>query len=156
MLWAITIMLRSKSGYLDGILSDDEYTWLTKRAEGGFGSTMTCAAHVQKIGQGFGGQLGCWSDDHNEGLTRLCEGIKQHNSVAIVQLHHAGNRTPSELIEDCGGVPVSASDQPPEKGKNEGARGLSLGEVEQLIEDFIVAALRCQKAGYDGEHTNYV
>ena len=27
----------------DGVLSDDEYKWLTKRAEGGFGLTMTCA-----------------------------------------------------------------------------------------------------------------
>ena len=37
----------------DGILSDEEYNWLTKRAEGGFGLTMTCAAHVQEIGKGF-------------------------------------------------------------------------------------------------------
>ena len=27
----------------DGVLSDDEYHWLTRRAEGGFGLTMTCA-----------------------------------------------------------------------------------------------------------------
>ena len=32
----------------DGVLSDDEYQWLTYRAEGGFGLTMTCAASVQR------------------------------------------------------------------------------------------------------------
>ena len=46
----------------DGTLSDDEFNWLVKRAEGGFGLTMTCAAHVQKAGQGFPGQLGIFSD----------------------------------------------------------------------------------------------
>lgn len=55
----------------DGVLTDEEFRWLTMRAEGGFGLTMTCAAHVQKIGQGFPGQLGIWSDHHIEGLTRL-------------------------------------------------------------------------------------
>ena len=44
----------------DGALSDDEFHWLTMRAKGGFGLTMTCAAHVQRIGQGFPGQLGCF------------------------------------------------------------------------------------------------
>ena len=37
----------------DGVLSDEEFNWLTMRADGGFGLTMTCAAHVQAIGQGF-------------------------------------------------------------------------------------------------------
>jgi len=31
----------------DGVLGDDEYHWLTMRAKGGFGLTMTCAASVQ-------------------------------------------------------------------------------------------------------------
>ena len=34
----------------DGTLSEDEYRWLTMRAEGGFGLTMTCASHVQARG----------------------------------------------------------------------------------------------------------
>ena len=46
----------------DGRLSDDEYRWLTMRAQGGFGMTPTCASHVQAIGKGFPGQLGCFSD----------------------------------------------------------------------------------------------
>ena len=33
----------------DGKLSDEEYQWLTMRAKGGFGLTMTCASHVQFI-----------------------------------------------------------------------------------------------------------
>ena len=39
--------LTNLQSHADGVLSDDEYRWLTKRAEGGFAVTMTCAAHVQ-------------------------------------------------------------------------------------------------------------
>ena len=125
----------------DGTLSDDEHRWLTMRARGGFGLTMTCASHVQAVGKGFPGQLGCFGDEHLEGLTRLAAGIREHDSVSIVQLHHAGNRSPAELV----GQPVCPSDDP-----ETGARGLSLAEVEQLREDFIAAAVRSKAAGFDG------
>ncbi len=134
--------LTNTQSHKDGVLSDDEFNWLTMRAKGGFGLTMTCAAHVQAIGQGFPGQLGVFSDDHLEGLTRLAKAIKTENSIAIVQLHHAGMRSPADLI---GTDPVCPSDH-----EKTGARALSTEEVDQLIEDFIVAAERSEKAGFDG------
>ena len=126
----------------DGRLSDDEYRWLTMRAEGGFGLTMTCASHVQAIGKGFPGQLGCFSDDHLEGLTRLASGIRTNDSLAVVQLHHAGMRSPAELI---GGQPVC-----PSAHAETGSRALTTAEVEQLTGDFFAAALRAERAGFDG------
>ncbi|MBT8211095.1 MAG: NADH:flavin oxidoreductase [Eudoraea sp.] len=126
----------------DGTLAEDEYRWLTMRAMGGFGITMTCASHVQEIGKGFPGQLGIFSDNHIEGHRRLSAGIKSHGSVAVVQLHHAGMRSPKELI---GENPVCPSDQP-----KYSARGLSLDEVWQLRDDFIAAAVRAKASGYDG------
>ena len=65
----------------DGILSDEEFHWLTMRAKGGFGLTMTCAAHVQEAGKGFPGQLGSFGDEHIDGLTRLAAAIKSYGSV---------------------------------------------------------------------------
>jgi 2,4-dienoyl-CoA reductase-like NADH-dependent reductase (Old Yellow Enzyme family) len=126
----------------DGTLSDDEFRWLTLRARGGFGVTMTCAAHVQAQGQGFPGQLGIFADRHLEGLSRLASGIKAEGSLSLVQLHHAGMRSPAALI---GTQPVCPSDH-----AKTGARGMSLGEVEQLAEDFVAAALRAEQAGFDG------
>ena len=133
--------LTNQQSHPDGRLSDDEFKWLTLRAKGGFGLTMTCAAHVQRVGQGFPGQLGVFSDDHLEGLTRLATEIKSHGSVSSVQLHHAGNRSPADLV----GQAVCPSDDPETK-----ARGLSTTETEQLVEDFVEAAVRSQKAGFDG------
>ena len=125
----------------DGTLSDEEFHWLTKRASGGFGLVMTAAAHVQAVGQGFAGQLGVFGDQHLEGLTRLASEIKARGSLAAVQLHHAGNRAPAALV----GAAVCPSDDP-----KTGARGLTQAEVEQLRDDFIAAAKRAEKAGFDG------
>ncbi len=126
----------------DGTLSDDEYQWLVMRAKGGFGATMTCASHVQAIGKGFPGQLGCFSDTHLPGLTRLAEGIRAEGSLSLLQLHHAGMRSPEEEI---GEAPVCPSDD-----AETGSRALKLAEVEQVRDDFIAAAVRAEKAGFDG------
>lgn len=134
--------LTNTQSHTDGRLSDDEYHWLTMRAKGGFGLTMTCAAHVQAVGQGFPGQLGIFGDEHLEGLTRLAKGIQAEDSLAVVQLHHAGMRSPEDLI---GQAPVCPSDH-----EETGAVALSSEAVEALIEDFICAAERAEKAGFDG------
>ena len=127
--------------HADGTLSEDEYHWLTMRAEGGFGLTMTCAAHVQAVGQGFPGQLGIFGDQHLEGLTRLAAGLKAAGSVSAAQLHHAGIRAPKAQVP----VPVGPSDD-----AETGARALSTVEVEALRDDFIAAAKRAEVAGFDG------
>jgi 2,4-dienoyl-CoA reductase-like NADH-dependent reductase (Old Yellow Enzyme family) len=134
--------LTNLQSHADGRLSDDEYHWLTLRARGGFGLTMTCASHVQARGQGFPGQLGCWSDGHLDGLQRLAAGIHDLGSLAFVQLHHAGMRSPADLI---GTQPVCPSDD-----AETGARALALAEVEELREDFVAAAVRADRAGFDG------
>ena len=126
----------------DGVLSVEEFNWLTMRAKGGFGLTMTCAAHVQRIGQGFPGQLGVFNNNHVEGLTRLAKAIKGQDSIAICQLHHAGMRSPEDLI---GEKPVC-----PSYNEKTGARSLSYEEVVQLRDDFITAAMRAEEAGFDG------
>ncbi len=134
--------LTNTQSFEDGRLSDEEFRWLTMRAEGGFGLTMTCASHVQAIGKGFPGQLGVFSDDHLEGLKRLSSTIKGSGSVAIIQLHHAGMRSPEELI---GQRPVCPSDN-----EKHNARELSIDEVKNLRDDFIRAAIRSEQAGFDG------
>ena len=126
----------------DGCLSDDEFRWLTLRAEGGFGLTMTCASHVQARGQGFPGQLGVYSERHVEGLTRLAAAIQARDSVAMMQLHHAGMRAPAGLV---GETPVCPSDN-----AETGARALALDEVKTLVDDFVTAAVRAERAGFDG------
>ena len=134
--------LTNTQSHEDGTLSDDEFNWLTMRAKGGFGLTMTCASHVQPNGKGFPGQLGIFSDKQIQGHSRLTAAIKKENSLAVIQLHHAGIRSPKELVNnDVVG---------PSNDIETGARALDLNEVHQLRDDFITAAVRAKKSGYNG------
>lgn len=134
--------LTNKQSHDDGTLSDDELRWLVARAEGGFGLTMTCAAYVAPLGQAWTGQLGVSDDRHLEGLTRLADRIRAAGSVSSVQLHHGGRRADPDLV---GGTIVAPWDDPARH-----VRALSTGEVEQAIEDFVTAAVRAERAGFDG------
>ncbi|MBU6226951.1 MAG: NADH:flavin oxidoreductase [Acidobacteria bacterium] len=134
--------LTNQQSHTDGTLSDDEHRWLTMRALGGFGLTMTCAASVQAVGVGFSGQLGIHDDAHVAGLTRLACDIKMAGSVAIVQLHHAGNRSPREIT---GTDPVCPSDD-----AETGARAMTNDEVHEMIGAFVASARRARDAGFDG------
>jgi 2,4-dienoyl-CoA reductase-like NADH-dependent reductase (Old Yellow Enzyme family) len=134
--------LTNRQSHEDGTLSEEELHWLTMRAEGQFGLVMTCASHVQAIGKGFPGQLGIFSDLHIEGHVKLTKAIKSFGSLVVIQLHHAGMRSPIELI---GEAPVC-----PSNSEKHGAREMTLTEVKQLRDDFINAAIRAKQSGYDG------
>ena len=134
--------LTNLQSHPDGTLSDDEIKWLTMRAQGGMGLVMTAAAHVQRQGQGFPGQLGIWSDDHLPRLTELASAIRAGGALSAVQLHHAGIRSPRDVIGEA--------PQGPFADEATGSRALTTAEVEQLRHDFIAAAVRAERAGFDG------
>lgn len=134
--------LTNMQSHTDGTLGDDEYHWLTKRAAGGFGLTMTCAAFAEKTGKGFDGQLGASGDAHLDGLKRMAEGIKAHDSLAYTQIVHGGMRVFEKFT---GQQPVCPSDN-----EETGARAMSLDEVKATQDAFIQSAVLSQKAGFDG------
>lgn len=134
--------LTNQQSHEDGQLSEEEYRWLTMRAKGQFGLVMTCASHVQEVGKGFHGQLGIFTDNLMNGHKKLASGIKSYGSLAVIQLHHAGMRSPFEVIKQKAVCP-SASEK-------HNARALTLEEVHILRDDFIKAAIRAQKCCYDG------
>ena len=102
---------------------------------------MTCAAHVQPSGKTFPGQMGIFSDKHIPGLRNIADTIRARGTISSVQLHHGGLRARPEL----GGIPEG-----PSNDAGTGATGLTIAEVEHLRDDFIAAALRAEKAGFDG------
>jgi 2,4-dienoyl-CoA reductase-like NADH-dependent reductase (Old Yellow Enzyme family) len=136
--FALAPLTNTQSG-ADGILSNDEHRWLTMRARGGFGMVMTAAAHVQVAGQGYHGQLGTFDDRQLPRLTQLATDIKAAGSVACLQLAHSGR----QALQTVGRVG-------PTDDAESGARALRSDEVDALIGDFVAAAMRGQKAGFDG------
>ena len=61
---------------------------------------------------------------------------------SVAQLHHAGMRTPHDLIS---GPPECPSDH-----AESGAKALTLDDVERLKDDFVSAAKRAEAAGFHG------
>jgi 2,4-dienoyl-CoA reductase-like NADH-dependent reductase (Old Yellow Enzyme family) len=125
----------------DGTLGDDEYRWLVSRAQAGFAMTLTTATWVHLAGKGMAGQLGISDDAHVAGLERLARGLHAAGATCAVQLYHGGRRA----IPLPGQPPVAPWDD-----AETGARALSTAEVEQVVEDFVRAAERADRAGFDG------
>jgi len=100
-----------------------------------------CGATVHPLGKGYPRQLGIHSDQHLPGLERLANALRKAGAISSVQIMHSGARAKVELI---GAQPVGVVDD------EAGVRGLSTGEVDQMVEDFIIAGLRAEKAGFDG------
>lgn len=121
----------------DGVLSDDEYRWLTLRAEGGFALTMTCAGSVQEEGVGFPGQLGFHDEKHLPGLTRLAAKINEAGSHSVVQLHHGGLRS-------------LKNPKAPSADEKLKAEAMTLDEIQHSRDKFIEAAQRVERAGFQG------
>ena len=143
---SVLAAMTNKQSAEDGTLSEAEIRWLVRRAAGGFGIITTAATHVVPGGKSWAGEMGVWSDDHLPGLTRLADAIRAEGAVSLAQIFHGGRRAPRE---HTGVQPVSASDVPGDRGA-EDARGLTGGEVQELVDAFIAAAVRCERAGLDG------
>jgi 2,4-dienoyl-CoA reductase-like NADH-dependent reductase (Old Yellow Enzyme family) len=131
----------------DGTLGEDEYLWLARRADGGFGLIATCAAHVAMDGKAWVGQLGIDRDASLPGLTRLAARLRRGGAAAIVQLFHGGVRAVSAVS----GVPVwSASSFHEDSPGFEVPRAATSEDIERVIEQFAAASARAQRAGFDG------
>lgn len=133
--------LTNRQSNADGTVSNEELRWLERRAEGGFGLVMTCASHISPNGQGFVGQLGMWSDRHIAGMADVAAAIRASGSRSSVQLYHGGLRADAQLVPNR----VAPWDD-----LVAGVRSLTSTEVGELVEEFVTAAVRAEKAGFDG------
>ena len=124
-----------------GKLSNDEFNWLTKRAEGGFGIIMTCAMPVLKSGIGWKGQLSIYDPIHEEGHKRLNAELHRLESLSIAQIFHAGVRANMDYAGDKVG---------PSANLEKSARELSFAEIEKMKAAFVQCAVRAHECNYDG------
>ena len=131
----------------DGTLGDDELNWLLQRAKGGFGIVFTCAAHVLKDAQGWRGELGIFADIHDRGLTHLATALKAEGALVLAQLFHGGVRCPSALT---GVQPLSSSSFELAIPNFERPREATYEDIDRIVNAFGDAALRVEKAGFDG------
>jgi 2,4-dienoyl-CoA reductase-like NADH-dependent reductase (Old Yellow Enzyme family) len=126
-----------------GFVSEKNIKHYESIAKGGAGLIIVEATCVSKNGRLSTDQLGIWSDDFIDGLSKITEACHRHGATVVVQLHHAGLRTPKTVNEDT----ISSSDY--DNGKIS-ARAMTKNELNALQQDFISGAVRAEKAGFDG------
>lgn len=113
-------------------------------ARGGAGLLIQGCAIVAEDARSHMNQLGIWSDDYIDGLKRLTEAVHGEGKVVIAQLQHGGLRSfldeplgPSEFV-----IPL--------KDAKKTGRAMTVKEIRTSQKQYVDAALRAVKAGYDG------
>ncbi len=132
----------------EGKVSEKMLAYYSMRAGGGVGMIIVENSQVEgPRGKNTIRQL-CVSDDRFiPGLKRLAFSIHKHQIPAILQLHHAGRQTTREIT---GGLQPVAPSPVPCKTLREKPRALTIEEIEEIEDRFAKAAVRAQKAGFDG------
>jgi N-ethylmaleimide reductase len=101
---------------------------------------------------------GIWNHDQESAWAQIVRGVHGAGSVIFAQLWHVGRQSHS-LTQPDGGLPVSCSARGIEgelvmtsagRVPFEVPHALTLAEIETTISDYVAAAVRARKAGFDG------
>src|SRR4030042_6992073 len=88
----------------EGFVSNKHIKHYSQIAEGGTGLIIIEALAIAKDGKLSETQLGIWSDDHIDGISKIAEICHRYGSVVTAQIHHAGLKTPasvSKIASEC-------------------------------------------------------
>lgn len=130
----------------DGFVTGPQVELYRRLAEGEVGLIISGHAYVQPSGKASPRQMAVFDDRFVEGLARFAAAVHAYPSKVILQIAHAGRQTKPKL---CGCVPVSPSPVYDPESKVM-PRELSADEIRTLVTDFIAAAVRAKRAGFDG------
>ena len=139
----------------DGVVNAWHMQWLGSLAVGGFGLVVTEATAVNPVGRHSLADAGLWRDDHVDAWAPVVEFGRSHGATMAVQLAHAGRKagtrppwmgrthlsTEEGGWQSVGPSAVAAEGLP-------APRALSLGEITGVVEDFVAAARRAVRAGF--------
>jgi NADPH2 dehydrogenase len=126
----------------DGMLTDWHYTHYTSRAVGQVGLIILESTAVTPQGRISPQDLGIWSDDHIEGLSKLVNMLKEHGAVTGIQISHAGRKA---VLEEEIIAPSAVAFNEKMKTPQE----MSLEDIHETIEAFKQGAIRAKKAGFE-------
>jgi anthraniloyl-CoA monooxygenase len=142
---------------VDGVPTDFHLVHLGSKALGGAGLVMTemvCVAATGRITPGCGG---LWTDEQEAAWARVVDFAHTHSTANLgIQLGHSGRKGSTKLMwegidqplpsgnwEVCGpsAIPYSPVNQVP--------RELTVAELVEIRDQFVAAAVRADRAGFD-------
>ena len=142
----------------DGLPTDWHMVHLGSRAVGGAGLVMVEATAVTPQGRISPDDSGIWSAEHAAAFAPITRFIKEHGSVAGIQLAHAGRKASTDLPWK-GGRPVDARNRgwqtiapsavPFSREEPVLPREATVQDLEILLGQFAAAARRSIDAGFE-------
>jgi 2,4-dienoyl-CoA reductase-like NADH-dependent reductase (Old Yellow Enzyme family) len=129
---------------------------LGSRAVGGAALVMQEATAVSADGRISAADMGLWSDDHAQRLSRITRFLAAEGAVPAVQLAHAGRKASTAppwegggpVARDAGGwQPIAPSAVPFAPGYPV-PREMTVDDMDTVCDEFIAAARRAVRAGY--------
>ncbi|MBK1812132.1 NADH:flavin oxidoreductase [Clostridium sp. YIM B02505] len=128
----------------DGYVTSGNIERYRELANGGAGLIIQEATCVNIDGRLMEKQLGIWKDEQIEGLKEIVNAVHEEGSKIFIQIHHAGVTSISENP-----ICPSACEY---KGpfRTVIGREMTTEDIKSIQKDFIEAAARAYKAGYDG------
>jgi len=100
---------------------------------------------VSANGRLWKNDIGIYTDHHVEPLQKITDAVHAHRTPVFIQLSHGGRKSSPEVTTSLVAPSAIAFDE--HYGTPE---SLSLAGIEQLIEDYRLAAKRSLAAGFDG------
>jgi len=140
----------------DGFVNDWHLAHLGSRAAGGAGLVMMEATNVTAEGRITPACTGIWKEAHVEPLRRITDFIKKSGAAVGIQLGHAGRKASmskpweggKRLSKSQGGWETIAPSALAFSPDHEAPKEMSLAEVQKLSADFVSAAQRAVRAGF--------
>ena len=141
----------------DGFANSWHLVHLASRAVGGAGLVFTEAAAIEPEGRISPGDLGIWSDEHIEMLSKITSLIDEAGAVAGIQLAHAGRKASCAVPWEGGAAlsdreggwrPVFAPSAIPFNDQSPTPEALSSKGIEAIKQSFVKATQRAISAGF--------
>ncbi len=140
-----------------GMPTDWHLVHLGSRGVGGAGLVMTEMTCVSPNGRISPGCAGIWNDDQAHAWKRIVDFIHDNTTAAVgLQIGHSGRKGSTKLMWEGDSEPLDEGNweiisPSPIKYRPDSAtpRQMTLGDMEQVIEDHKEAAIRGDRAGFD-------
>ena len=140
-----------------GYVGEQAKAYYETMAKGGVGLLIveSCGVEFPLGIHHFPVQFHLDDDKYIPSYTELTQVIHKHDCPVLLQLFHAGPWNPTGLLPKRDTKAASTLTQSELPGPGFAIpRGVSLTEIEDLIQLFVKAAERAQKAGFDGVEIN--
>jgi 2,4-dienoyl-CoA reductase-like NADH-dependent reductase (Old Yellow Enzyme family)/NADPH-dependent 2,4-dienoyl-CoA reductase/sulfur reductase-like enzyme len=138
---------------VDGSASTELVDYYRAKARGGAAIVTVGESAVDSdYGITHAGQLFLDHDNKIPGLSRIADAIHRYGALASIELCHGGGQTMPGLIGDRPPIapsPMTSQLHEALLGRKIDVQVMTVGMIEQVVENYAQAALRVKKAGFD-------